>query len=57
MNKPYTFYELHENISREIMAVTAKIQAATFRNMQRRIQLCLEAQEKRFAAPCDNTIS
>jgi hypothetical protein len=44
MNKPRTLDELRENIRREIQVVTPELLAATFRNTQRRIQLCIDAQ-------------
>jgi hypothetical protein len=48
MNKPRTLDELRENILREIQVVTPEVLAATFRNMQRRVQLCIDAQGGHF---------
>jgi hypothetical protein len=41
-NKPRTIDELRENIRREIQAVTPNTLAATFTNMQRRVELCIQ---------------
>jgi hypothetical protein len=48
MNKPRTLDELWENIRREIQMVTPEVLAATFGNMQRRVQLCIDAQGGHF---------
>jgi hypothetical protein len=48
MNKPSTLDELRENIRREIQVVTPEVLAATFRNMQRRVQLCIDTQGGHF---------
>jgi hypothetical protein len=48
MNKPRTLDELRENIRLKIQVVTPEVLAATFRNMQRRVQLCIGAQEGHF---------
>jgi hypothetical protein len=43
MNKPHTLDELWE-----IQVVTPEVLAATFRNVQRRVQLCIDAQGGHF---------
>jgi hypothetical protein len=48
MNKPRTLDELRENIRREIQMVTTEVLAATIRNKQRRVQLCIDAQGGHF---------
>jgi hypothetical protein len=48
MNKPHTLDELRENIRCEIQKVTPEVLAATFRNMQHRDQLCIDAQGGHF---------
>jgi hypothetical protein len=48
MNKSRTLDELWENIWREIQVVTPEVLAATFRNMQRHVQLCIDAQGGHF---------
>jgi hypothetical protein len=48
MNKPRTLDELRENIWREIQAVTPEVLAASFRNVQRRVQLCIDAHGQHF---------
>jgi hypothetical protein len=48
MNKLRTLDELRENIRREIQVVAPEVLAATFRNIQRRVQLCIDAQEGHF---------
>jgi hypothetical protein len=48
MNKPRTLDELWEHIRREIQAVTPEVLAASFRNVQRRVQLCTDAQGRHF---------
>jgi hypothetical protein len=48
MNKPRTLDELRENIRREIQVLTPEVLAATFRNTQRRVQLCIDAQRGHF---------
>jgi hypothetical protein len=40
--------DLQENMQREIQAVSCQVLAATFRNMQGRVQLCLDAQGGHF---------
>lgn len=40
--------ELIENIYSAFQVVTPKVLTATFRNMQRRVQLCLRAQREHF---------
>ena len=42
-NKPRTIQELENNIRREIAAVSENVLRATFANMKRRIQLCLDS--------------
>jgi len=42
-NKPQTIDALKANITEEIQAVTADVQARTFQNMARRVQSCLDA--------------
>ena len=41
-NKPRTIQELENNIRREIAAIIEDILQATFANMKRRVQLCLD---------------
>jgi hypothetical protein len=48
MNRPRTLEDLQENIQGDIQAVSPQVLFATFRNMQRRIQLCLDAQGGHF---------
>jgi hypothetical protein len=48
MNKPRTLDELRENIRRQIQMVTPEVLAATFRNVQRRVQLRIDAQGGHF---------
>jgi hypothetical protein len=51
MNEPRTLDELQENIRCEIQVVTPEVLAAIFRNMQRRVQLCIHAQGGHFTNP------
>jgi hypothetical protein len=48
MNRPRTLEDLRENIQREVQAVSPQVLVATFGNMQRRVQLCLDAQGEHF---------
>jgi hypothetical protein len=48
MNKPRTLDELRENIRQEIQVVTPEVLAAIFRNMQRRVKLCIDTQGRHF---------
>jgi hypothetical protein len=48
MKKPRTLDESRENIRRKIQMVPPEFLAATFRNMQRRVQLCIDAQGGHF---------
>jgi hypothetical protein len=48
MNKPCTLDELRENIRREIKVVTPEVLAATLRNMQHSVQLCIDTQGGHF---------
>ena len=47
-NKPRTIDALKANITEEIQAVTADVQARTFQNMARRVQSCLDANGGHF---------
>jgi len=47
-NKPRTIDALKANITEEIQAVTADVQARTFQNMARRVQSCLDANSGHF---------
>ena len=42
-NKPRTIHELENNIRREISAISEDVLQATFANMTRRFQLCLDS--------------
>ena len=47
-NKPCTIQELENNIRREIAAISEDVLQATFANMKRRVQLCLDSGGKHF---------
>ena len=47
-NKPRTIQELENNILREIAAISEDVLQATFTNMKRRFQLCLDSGEEHF---------
>ena len=47
-NKPRTIQELENNIRREIAATSEDVLQATFANMKRRVQLCLESVGEHF---------
>ena len=47
-NKPRTIQELENNIRREIAAISEDILQATFANMKRRVQLCLDSCGEHF---------
>ena len=47
-NKPRTMQELEKNIRREIVAISEDVLQATFANMKRRVQLCLESGGEHF---------
>ena len=47
-NKPRTIQELENNIRREIAAITEDVLQATFANMKRRFQLCLDSGGEHF---------
>jgi predicted nucleic acid-binding protein len=40
--------DLRENIQREIQVVSPQVLAATFKNMQHHVQMCLDAQGGHF---------
>ncbi len=42
VHKPRTIQELENNIRREIAAISVDVLQATFANMKRRVQLCLD---------------
>ena len=47
-NKPRTILELENNIRREIAAISEDVLQATFANMKRRVQLCLDSSGEYF---------
>ena len=47
-NKPRTTQELENNIWREITAISEDVLQATFANMKRRVQLCLDSSGEHF---------
>jgi len=47
-NKPRTIQELENNIRREIAAISEDVLQATFANMKRRFQLCLDSGGEHF---------
>jgi hypothetical protein len=47
-NKPYTIQELENNIRREIAAISENVLQATFANVKRRVQLCLDSGGEHF---------
>ena len=47
-NKPRTIQELENNIRREIAAISEDVLQATFANMKRRLQLCLDSGGEHF---------
>ena len=47
-NKPRTIQELENNIRREIAAISGDVLQATFANMKRRLQLCLDSGGEHF---------
>ena len=47
-NKPRTMQELENNIRREIAAISEDVLQATFANMKRRVQLCLDSGGEHF---------
>ena len=47
-NKPRTIQELENNVRREIAAISEDVLQATFANMKRRVQLCLECGGEHF---------
>ena len=47
-NKPRTIQELENNIRREIARISEEVLQATFANMKRRVQLCLDSDGERF---------
>ena len=47
-NKPRTIQELENNIQREIAAISEDVLEATFANMKRRVQLCLDSGGEHF---------
>jgi hypothetical protein len=47
-NKPGTLQDLQNNIESEIQVITPETLHHTFRNMERRVQACLEAQGGHF---------
>ena len=47
-NKPRTIQELENNIRREIAAISEDVLQATFANMKRRVQHCLESGGEHF---------
>ena len=47
-NKPRTIQELKNNIRREIAAISKDVLQATFANMKRRVQLCLDSGGEHF---------
>ena len=42
-NKPRTVQELETKVRREIAAISEDVLQATFANMKRRVQLCLDS--------------
>ena len=47
-NKPRTIQEMKNNIRREIAAISEDVLQATFANMKRRVQLCLDSGGEHF---------
>jgi hypothetical protein len=47
-NRPGTLQDLRNNIESEIQAFTTETFHRAFRNMERRVQACLEAQGEHF---------
>jgi hypothetical protein len=47
-NKPGTLQDLRNNIESEMQAITPETLHRTFRNMERRVQACLKAQDRHF---------
>ena len=47
-NKPRTIQELEKHIRREIAAINEDVLQATFANMKRRVQLCLDCGGEHF---------
>ena len=47
-NKPHTIQELENNIRREIAAISEDVLQATFANVKRRVQLCLDSGGEHF---------
>ena len=47
-NKPRIKQELENNIRREIAAISEDVLQATFANMKRRVQLCLDSGGEHF---------
>jgi len=47
-NKPRTIHELENNIRREIAAISDDVLQATFANMKRRVQFCLDSGGEHF---------
>jgi len=47
-NKPRTIQELENSIRREIAAISEDALQATFANMKRRVQLCLDSGGEHF---------
>ena len=47
-NRPRTIQELENNIRREIAAISEGVLQATFANMKRRVQLCLDSGGEHF---------
>jgi hypothetical protein len=47
-NRPRTLQDLQNNIESEIQVITPETLHRTFRNMERRVQACLEAQGGHF---------
>ena len=47
-NKPRIIQELGNNIRREIAAISEDVLQATFANMKRRVQLCLDSDGEHF---------
>jgi hypothetical protein len=48
VNRPWTLQDLQNNIKSEIQAITPETLHRTFRNMERHVQACLEAQGAYF---------
>ena len=48
VNKPRTIQELENNIRREIAVISEDVLQATFANMKRRVQLCLDSGGENF---------